>query len=93
MSGLAKRDKEGHLFRQLLDRFQFYCRFEINDRAGEALTDAEMMTNHYDKITRLQVGHKTKDVLQAESTKFLVFKQSVDTQNSGCSNEFEGIHE
>ena len=56
MSGLVKRDKEGHLFRQLLDMFQFYCRFEINDRNGEALTDEEMMANHYNKITKLQVG-------------------------------------
>ncbi|CAI5764076.1 RNA helicase aquarius [Podarcis lilfordi] len=54
LSSLAKRGKEGHLFCQLLDMLKFYTGFEINDQTGNALTENEMTTIHYDRITSLQ---------------------------------------
>ncbi|XP_006274043.1 RNA helicase aquarius [Alligator mississippiensis] len=54
LSNLAKREKEGHLFCQLLDMLKFYTGFEINDQTGNALTANEMTTIHYDRITSLQ---------------------------------------
>ncbi|KAM6460193.1 RNA helicase aquarius [Liasis olivaceus] len=54
LSSLAKRVKEGHLFCQLLDMLKFYTGFEINDQTGNALTENEMTTIHYDRITSLQ---------------------------------------
>ncbi|KAF6725043.1 Intron-binding protein aquarius [Oryzias melastigma] len=54
LSGLLKRETEGHLFCQLLDMLKFYSGFEINDQTGNALTQKEMTTLHYDKITSLQ---------------------------------------
>ena len=35
---------------------KFYTGFEINDQTGNALTQKEMTTLHYDKITSLQVS-------------------------------------
>ena len=55
LSSLYARD-EGKLFVQLLDMLSFYCGFEINEQTGEALTDSEMTSAHYDKITSLQVN-------------------------------------
>lgn len=40
---------------QLLDMLKFYTGFEINDQTGNALTQKEMTTIHYEKITSLQV--------------------------------------
>jgi intron-binding protein aquarius len=54
LSSLVRRDPEGHLFHQLLDRVKFYAGFEINDQTGAALTDHEMVDLHYDKIISLQ---------------------------------------
>ncbi|KAK6481299.1 RNA helicase aquarius-like isoform X2 [Huso huso] len=54
LSNLLKREKEGHLFCQLLDMLKFYTGFEINDQTGNALTQNEMTTMHYDRITSLQ---------------------------------------
>lgn len=54
LSSLAHREKEGHLFCQLLDMLKFYTGFEINDQTGNALTEKEMTTLHYDRITSLQ---------------------------------------
>uniref|UniRef100_A0AAX7TCD2 Aquarius intron-binding spliceosomal factor n=1 Tax=Astatotilapia calliptera TaxID=8154 RepID=A0AAX7TCD2_ASTCA len=54
LSSLTKREKEGHLFCQLLDMLKFYTGFEINDQTGNALTQKEMTTLHYDRITSLQ---------------------------------------
>ncbi|XP_018583353.2 RNA helicase aquarius isoform X2 [Scleropages formosus] len=54
LSGLPLREKEGHLFCQLLDMLKFYTGFEINDQTGNALTENEMTTLHYDRITSLQ---------------------------------------
>ena len=34
---------------------KFYTGFEINDQTGNALTEKEMTTLHYDRITSLQV--------------------------------------
>ncbi|KAJ7384680.1 hypothetical protein OS493_020261 [Desmophyllum pertusum] len=47
LSGLAKRESEGRLFKQLLDTLKFYTGFEINDVTGMALTDHEMVDIHY----------------------------------------------
>ncbi|KAJ3613227.1 hypothetical protein NHX12_019477, partial [Muraenolepis orangiensis] len=38
----------------LLDMLKFYTGFEINDQTGNALTQKEMTTLHYDRITSLQ---------------------------------------
>ncbi|KAI1895297.1 hypothetical protein AGOR_G00104840 [Albula goreensis] len=54
LSNLTKREKEGHLFCQLLDMLKFYTGFEINDQTGIALTGKEMTTLHYERITSLQ---------------------------------------
>ncbi|XP_063040700.1 RNA helicase aquarius isoform X2 [Engraulis encrasicolus] len=54
LSSLSQREKEGHLFSQLLDMLKFYTGFEINDQTGNALTEKEMTTLHYDRITSLQ---------------------------------------
>ncbi|KAM4663551.1 RNA helicase aquarius [Discoglossus pictus] len=54
LSNLNKREQEGHLFSQLLDMLKFYSGFEINDQTGNALTENEMTTIHYDRITSLQ---------------------------------------
>ncbi|XP_077394248.1 RNA helicase aquarius isoform X2 [Festucalex cinctus] len=54
LSSLTHREKEGHLFCQLLDMLKFYTGFEINDQTGNALTEKEMTTLHYDRITSLQ---------------------------------------
>lgn len=54
LSHLTQREKEGHLFCQLLDMLKFYTGFEISDQAGTALTQKEMTNLHYDKITSLQ---------------------------------------
>lgn len=45
---------------QLLDMLKFYTGFEINDQTGNALTEKEMTTLHYDRITSLQVNTKCK---------------------------------
>ncbi|KAG7252563.1 hypothetical protein CRUP_001026, partial [Coryphaenoides rupestris] len=39
---------------ELLDMLKFYTGFEINDQTGNALTQKEMTTLHYDRITSLQ---------------------------------------
>ncbi len=44
---------------QLLDMLKFYTGFEISDQTGNALTQKEMTTLHYDRITSLQVTHLT----------------------------------
>ncbi|XP_057199883.1 RNA helicase aquarius isoform X3 [Triplophysa rosa] len=54
LSHLTQREEEGHLFCQLLDMLKFYTGFEINDQTGTALTEKEMTTLHYDRITSLQ---------------------------------------
>uniref|UniRef100_A0A8C5HMY1 RNA helicase aquarius n=1 Tax=Gouania willdenowi TaxID=441366 RepID=A0A8C5HMY1_GOUWI len=54
LSSLKQMEKEGHLFCQLLDMLKFYTGFEINDQTGNALTQNEMTTLHYDRITSLQ---------------------------------------
>ncbi|XP_067847483.1 RNA helicase aquarius [Heptranchias perlo] len=54
LSNLVQREKEGRLFCQLLDMMKFYTGFEINDQTGNALTENEMTTIHYDRITSLQ---------------------------------------
>ncbi|XP_020850487.1 RNA helicase aquarius [Phascolarctos cinereus] len=54
LSNLVRREGDGHLFSQLLDVLKFYTGFEINDQTGNALTENEMTTIHYDRITSLQ---------------------------------------
>ncbi|XP_038597174.1 RNA helicase aquarius isoform X2 [Tachyglossus aculeatus] len=54
LSNLVRREEDGHLFSQLLDMLRFYAGFEINDQTGNALTENEMTTIHYDRITSLQ---------------------------------------
>lgn len=51
LAALVRRP-EGQLFLQLLDTLKFYSRFEINDEAGDALTDHDMTQIHYKKNHR-----------------------------------------
>ncbi|CDW53020.1 intron binding protein aquarius [Trichuris trichiura] len=53
LSNLFKRE-EGKLFRQLSEMLKFYCRFEIDDLTGEALTTKQMMDLHMQKVANLQ---------------------------------------
>lgn len=53
LANLKNRD-DGKLYTQLLDNLSFYAGFEINEQAGEALTDHEMTDIHYDRIVSLQ---------------------------------------
>jgi intron-binding protein aquarius len=43
---------------------KFYTGFEINDQTGNALTENEMTTIHYDRITSLQVTSMHMAVLK-----------------------------
>ena len=54
-SHLHSRQLEGKLFRDLLERLEFYCRFEINDQSGEALNDREVMIGRCNKMSHLQM--------------------------------------
>ena len=55
MSNLAKRPvNDSKLFGQLLEMLRFYSNFEIDDISGEALTEQQMTSKHYDTIHRLQ---------------------------------------
>lgn len=40
---------------------KFYTGFEISDQTGNALTEKEMTTLHYDRITSLQVNVKHEE--------------------------------
>uniref|UniRef100_A0A8C2HN02 Aquarius intron-binding spliceosomal factor n=1 Tax=Cyprinus carpio TaxID=7962 RepID=A0A8C2HN02_CYPCA len=51
LSHLSDTEKEGHFFCQLLDLLKFYTGFEISDQTGSALTQKEMTTLHYNRIT------------------------------------------
>ncbi|RWS28225.1 intron-binding protein aquarius-like protein, partial [Leptotrombidium deliense] len=53
-SKLSSRPTEGKLFNQLLERLVFYCRFEIDDITGEALTSFEVSKRHNNDIWSLQ---------------------------------------
>lgn len=51
---------DGHLFSQLLDRLKFYANFEICNESGDSMNELEVMQEHYNKITALQVGTTVK---------------------------------
>lgn len=51
---------------------KFYTGFEINDQTGNALTENEMTTIHYDRITSLQVIEIQKTGLWARSAALLL---------------------
>jgi len=53
LAPLAMRP-EGRLFSQLLEQVRFYTRFEINDQTGEPLSDKDMMSVHYARMSKLQ---------------------------------------
>ncbi|RWS10743.1 intron-binding protein aquarius-like protein [Dinothrombium tinctorium] len=53
-SNLARRTNDGRLFNQLLERLVFYCRFEIDDITGEALTNQQVARKHNNAIWSLQ---------------------------------------
>ncbi|KAG1668022.1 hypothetical protein FOA52_006555 [Chlamydomonas sp. UWO 241] len=46
--------KKADLFRQLVDLFQFYMAFPIDDHSGDPLTDDAISAAHYEKVTQLQ---------------------------------------
>lgn len=54
-SQMAAADGAGRLFRKLVETLAFYEGFEINDYTGEALTDADMLKAHYERLHRLQM--------------------------------------
>lgn len=47
---------DGRLFSQLLDRLKFYAHFEICNQSGDSMNELEVMHDHYNKITNLQVS-------------------------------------
>lgn len=54
ISALSKRP-EGKLFSQLLYILDVYAQFEINDNTGQALSDLDVMKDHYNKVQELQM--------------------------------------
>jgi len=46
---------EGRLFSQLVDMFRFYQGFEINNHTGQPLTDDDLISTHYARLSRLQL--------------------------------------
>uniref|UniRef100_A0A7S3R311 Intron-binding protein aquarius n=1 Tax=Dunaliella tertiolecta TaxID=3047 RepID=A0A7S3R311_DUNTE len=48
------RHPSASLYWQLVDLFQFYMTFPINDHTGEALTDEDVTQAHYEKVCQLQ---------------------------------------
>eukprot|EP00803_Ostreobium_quekettii_P001943 evm.model.scf_2381.2 EVM.evm.TU.scf_2381.2 scf_2381:10191-21993(-) len=44
----------GNLFRQLVDLFEFYMNFNVDDHTGEPLYEHQVVSNHYKKLTQLQ---------------------------------------
>ena len=55
LSTLASMEKEGRLFRQLLELLKFYTGFEITDFTGEPLSDSQMLIQHYNRVVSAQV--------------------------------------
>eukprot|EP00798_Chlamydomonas_sp_ICE-L_P018650 gene18650-25166_t len=55
LSRLYKFPGEGaNLFRQLIDLFQFYMAFPIDDHTGEPQTDDDVASAHYEKVCQVQ---------------------------------------
>ncbi|KAK4517155.1 uncharacterized protein ATC70_000486 [Mucor velutinosus] len=55
MAPLMRRaDKDVDLIKKLLQRLEFYSKFEINDQTGVALTDLEMTEAHCQQLIQLQ---------------------------------------
>nr|XP_039251484.1 RNA helicase aquarius-like [Styela clava] len=46
--------KNDDVFSQLVENLAAYAVFEVNDLTGEALTEQEMLTAHYDRMQKLQ---------------------------------------
>jgi len=46
---------EGRLFSQLVDILRFYQGFEINNHTGQPLSDDDLITSHYARLSRLQL--------------------------------------
>ena len=49
-------DDEYRLFRELFRTLKFYSTFEIDDQTGEAKSEPEVESHHYDKLKELQKG-------------------------------------
>lgn len=55
---MRREDKDVDLIKKLLQRLEFYSKFEINDQTGVALTDLEMTEAHCQQLIQLQVKKK-----------------------------------
>ncbi|CAO0789808.1 unnamed protein product [Mucor circinelloides] len=51
---MRREDKDVDLIKKLLERLEFYSKFEINDQTGVALTDLEMTEAHCQQLIQLQ---------------------------------------
>ncbi|GAN09003.1 intron-binding protein aquarius [Mucor ambiguus] len=51
---MRREDKDVDLIKKLLQRLEFYSKFEINDQTGVALTDLEMTDAHCQQLIQLQ---------------------------------------
>ncbi|OAD06901.1 hypothetical protein MUCCIDRAFT_137824 [Mucor lusitanicus CBS 277.49] len=51
---MRREDKDVDLIKKLLQRLEFYSKFEINDQTGVALTDLEMTEAHCQQLIQLQ---------------------------------------
>jgi hypothetical protein len=49
-SALYAAEQQGSLFRQLLDLVAFYLEFPIDDHTGEALSEDDVTSRHYEKV-------------------------------------------
>ena len=50
---VASHVTAGRLFQQLVDLFQFYMTFPINDHTGEPRSDEDVTSLHYEKVQPL----------------------------------------
>nr|XP_027195833.1 RNA helicase aquarius-like [Dermatophagoides pteronyssinus] len=77
-----KRPNEGRLFNQLLDRLRFYVKFEIDDVTGEALTDSQISSKHFEQLTNLQKKiFKLFSDIDEYRPLFLASVASIDNRN------------
>ncbi|CEP09725.1 hypothetical protein [Parasitella parasitica] len=51
---MQRLDSDVDLIKRLVERLEFYSRFEINDQTGVALTDLEMTETHCQQLIQLQ---------------------------------------
>ena len=81
----------GHLFRQLVDLFQFYISFPISDYDSEPIGDEDMMAAHYARVHQLQLllyyKHKTVEELAMQNSGSVATRKSFLEQISQLKHD------